>query len=285
MAVDRVDHVQLGTTRQQLGQFLLQPQRVQPVRRDAADDHRDGAAAQRRLHAAAAAARRRGWTAIRSAPHRCPRRSAPAACGPDAPGSSAPRSGRRSRDPRRPGGRWRTGCPVRPRRGRSGARTAARSPCRRPASGRCRSSRRCCQSGSDLIAAICVLWVPIWSAVARAPTASTSAERTVSGWLTIHSSARAPPIEPPTTAATSVMPSAASAATSASTWSRTDTSGNLEPQGFPSRRRRTRARSTRGSRPARWWRPHTSGRCRSARRVRPRRPTSLASGGLDRPGR
>ena len=56
----------------------------------------------------------------------------------------------------------------------------------------------------------------------------------MSGWPTIHSSARAPPIEPPTTAATSVMPSAASAATSASTWSRTEISGNLEPQGFPS---------------------------------------------------
>ena len=42
-------------------------------------------------------------------------------------------------------------------------------------------------------------------------------------------------MDPPTTAATSVMPSAASAATSASTWSRTDISGNLEPQGFPSR--------------------------------------------------
>ncbi len=56
VAVDRVDHVQLATTRQQLGQFLLQPQRVQPVRRDAADHHGDGAAAQRRLHAAAAAA-------------------------------------------------------------------------------------------------------------------------------------------------------------------------------------------------------------------------------------
>ncbi|CNM80025.1 Uncharacterised protein [Mycobacterium tuberculosis] len=42
-------------------------------------------------------------------------------------------------------------------------------------------------------------------------------------------------MEPPTTAATSVMPSAASAATSACTWSRIEISGNLEPQGFPSR--------------------------------------------------
>ena len=67
------------------------------------------------------------------------------------------------------------------------------------------------------MAAICVLWVPIWSAVARAPTASTRPVRTESGWPTSHSSARAPPIEPPITAATSVMPSAASAATSALT--------------------------------------------------------------------
>ena len=86
-----------------------------------------------------------------------------------------------------------------------------------------------------MIAAIWLLCVPIWSAVARAPTASTNAARTLSGWVTIHSSALAPPIEPPTTAATSLMPSAASAATSASTWSRTETSGNLEPHGFPSR--------------------------------------------------
>src|ERR1700739_1466886 len=84
------------------------------------------------------------------------------------------------------------------------------------------------------MAAIWVLWVPTWSAVARAPTASSSAEPAQSGWLTIHSSARAPPIDPPTTAATSVMPSAASAATSASTWPRTVIAGNREPQAFPS---------------------------------------------------
>src|SRR6202020_2586102 len=57
---------------------------------------------------------------------------------------------------------------------------------------------------------------------------------TRSGWLIIHSSARAPPIAPPSTAATSVIPSVASAATSASTRSRIDIAGNLEPQGFPS---------------------------------------------------
>ena len=44
----------------------------------------------------------------------------------------------------------------------------------------------------------------------------------------------APPIEPPTTAATLVMPNASSAAMSASTWSRTETSGNLEPHALPS---------------------------------------------------
>src|SRR5277367_2874688 len=84
------------------------------------------------------------------------------------------------------------------------------------------------------MAAIWVHCVPIWSAVARAPTASSRPAPTRSGWATIHSSARAPPIDPPSTAATSVMPSAASAATSASTWSRIDITGNLEPQGFPS---------------------------------------------------
>src|SRR6202035_4850343 len=84
------------------------------------------------------------------------------------------------------------------------------------------------------MAAIWVHCVPIWSAAARAPTASSRPERTRSGWLTTHSSARAPPIDPPSTAATSVMPSAASAATSASTWSRIDITGNLEPRGFPS---------------------------------------------------
>lgn len=43
------------------------------------------------------------------------------------------------------------------------------------------------------------------------------------------------PIEPPSTAATSVIPSAASAAMSASTWSRIEIAGNREPHGLPSR--------------------------------------------------
>src|SRR5271157_5137183 len=41
-------------------------------------------------------------------------------------------------------------------------------------------------------------------------------------------------MDPPTTAATSLIPNAASAAISACTWSRTEIIGNLEPQGFPS---------------------------------------------------
>src|ERR1700741_4228860 len=41
-------------------------------------------------------------------------------------------------------------------------------------------------------------------------------------------------MDPPTTAATSLIPSAASAATSASTRSRMETCANLEPHGFPS---------------------------------------------------
>jgi hypothetical protein len=41
-------------------------------------------------------------------------------------------------------------------------------------------------------------------------------------------------MEPPMTAATSVMPKRSSAATSAATWSRMEIAGNLEPQAFPS---------------------------------------------------
>ena len=68
VAVDRVDHVQPRTARQQFGQFLLQPQRVQPVGGDAADDHRHRAAAQRGLPRRRGRGRRRGWSARRSAP-------------------------------------------------------------------------------------------------------------------------------------------------------------------------------------------------------------------------
>ncbi|SLJ83181.1 Uncharacterised protein [Mycobacteroides abscessus subsp. abscessus] len=62
-----------------------------------------------------------------------------------------------------------------------------------------------------------MVWVPIWSAVARAPTASTSAAATRSGAPTIHSSTRMPPIEPPTTAASRWMPIRSNSAASAVT--------------------------------------------------------------------
>lgn len=53
MPADGVDDLQLGAARQLLGQLLLQTQRVQPVRRNAAHHHRHRAAAQRLAHPAA----------------------------------------------------------------------------------------------------------------------------------------------------------------------------------------------------------------------------------------
>ena len=61
-----------------------------------------------------------------------------------------------------------------------------------------------------------------------------TAERTRSGWVTAHSSARIPPIEPPITQAQEEMPRASARAASAATWSRTVTKGNLLPHGRPS---------------------------------------------------
>ena len=56
MAEVRVDDVQPGTRRKEVGEFLLQPQRIEPVGRDAADDDRHRDPAQRGSHAAPAAA-------------------------------------------------------------------------------------------------------------------------------------------------------------------------------------------------------------------------------------
>ena len=60
----------------------------------------------------------------------------------------------------------------------------------------------------------------ICSAVAAAPTASTAARATRSGWPTHHSSTRMPPIEPPTTPAQRSMPRRSARSISAATWSR-----------------------------------------------------------------
>src|SRR6202011_5125274 len=46
VAVDRINHVELGTAREELGEFFLQPKRIQPVRRDAAHDNGHTATAQ-----------------------------------------------------------------------------------------------------------------------------------------------------------------------------------------------------------------------------------------------
>ena len=77
---------------------------------------------------------------------------------------------------------------------------------------------------------IWAVWIPIWSADARAPTARTQAARTRSGWVIIHSSVRAPPIEPPITAAHRSMPSRSASIRSELTMSRTDTAGKRAPQ-------------------------------------------------------
>ena len=92
---DGVDDLQPGAARQQLGQLLLQAQRVEPVGGDAADHGRYRAAAQRVRDPAAAAADVVAGQRLGQRPRSCRRRSGPAACRPGVPGSSAPRSGRR----------------------------------------------------------------------------------------------------------------------------------------------------------------------------------------------
>ena len=74
----------------------------------------------------------------------------------------------------------------------------------------------------------------IWSADAAAQQASRSSRSTRSGWVTAHSTARIPPIEPPSTAAHDPIPSWSASRTSRATWSRTLVCGNREPQGRPS---------------------------------------------------
>lgn len=81
------------------------------------------------------------------------------------------------------------------------------------------------------MAPICTDPQAICSAEAAAGAASTSSEPVRSGRLTAHSSARIPPMEPPTTAAHRPMPSTSASAASAATWSRTVRYGKREPQG------------------------------------------------------
>ncbi len=76
--------------------------------------------------------------------------------------------------------------------------------------------------------------VPIWSAEATAPTARTSALATRSGAPAAHSSARIPPIEPPTTDAHRRMPRASASRASAATWSATVMRGKRDPYAAPS---------------------------------------------------
>jgi len=73
----------------------------------------------------------------------------------------------------------------------------------------------------------------ICSAVAAAPHAMITACGTRSGYVTAHSRARCPPIEPPTTHAHRSMPSASARAASTAIWSRIVIVGNCEPYGAP----------------------------------------------------
>ena len=83
------------------------------------------------------------------------------------------------------------------------------------------------------MARICSEESAISSAVAWAPHAITTAWGTRSGNATAHSSARWPPIEPPTTAAQRGMPRWSASAASTTTWSRIVTVGKREPYGAP----------------------------------------------------
>ena len=80
--------------------------------------------------------------------------------------------------------------------------------------------------------------IPIGVATAAqahaAPAAITAHAATRSGWHTAHSSARAPPIEPPTTSRHRRIPSRSASRASAATVSRTVMRGKREPHGAAS---------------------------------------------------
>ena len=65
VAVDRLHDVKSAAARKQVGQFLLQPQRVEPVGGDPPDDRRHRAGLQRGRHPAPVRGPRRGWTVSR----------------------------------------------------------------------------------------------------------------------------------------------------------------------------------------------------------------------------
>ena len=84
------------------------------------------------------------------------------------------------------------------------------------------------------MASSCAWHQPICSAVAYAVLASTIAVPTRSGWVTAHSSARMPPIEPPRTVCQRSTPRASASRASVCTWSRTVMNGKRLPHGLPS---------------------------------------------------
>ena len=184
------------------------------------------------LDAAAAAADVVACSSPRSAPRSCRGRSGRPACRPGAPGSSAPRTGRRPADPRRPGVVAEPGVEFVLGRGRSGARSVGRSPVRRWHAPRA-VVVAALPVGVGLIAASWVVWVPIWSAVARAQTARISAAgRGPGGRPPIPAPACRPSTRRPRRRTFDAQPSAS--ATSASTWSRTVIPGNRIPTARPS---------------------------------------------------
>ena len=74
-----------------------------------------------------------------------------------------------------------------------------------------------------------VLHQAICWAVAAAHVAMGTMERTRSGNITAHSRTCMPPIEPPMTQCQREMPSASASLAWVRTWSRTDTTGKVEP--------------------------------------------------------
>ena len=168
VAGDRLDHLDARARREQRRELVLQPERVEPVRRDAGDRDVavDARAARRRCRRGRG--RRRGGSSPRSARRRCSRRSARRASRRGTRGTTPPRSDRRRAGPRRPGARARSAARARARTGSSPVRCRARSTARGADRRRAarRSSRRRGSAGSARIARTCSEQSAISSAVA-----------------------------------------------------------------------------------------------------------------------
>ena len=236
MARDRLHHVDGRRRRDELGQLLLQAQRVQPVGRDPGDRHLGGDARQRGRDAAAPAADVVVVHRLATARCRCWRRSGAT--------SFSPWYSRYDSTVYRPPS---NGCssPWWPRPNRCVELELGAVADLPDAAGDRRARARAVAGLGVVVVAAAEVRVgsdradlqraqrDLLGGRRRAARDDHRARRRGRDTSTAHSSTRMPPIEPPTTAAHRSMPSASASAASTATWSRIVIVGKREPYGVP----------------------------------------------------